>query len=164
VIVAPAHPWVNPTAPGWGPSEIDGGKAAQLAVERHRWEEAIITFRTWNTVEQPLKKQIITVFEPIYLKIRNNDMVGFSNTTAGDMIEHLFLYYDSITAVDLEHNFENMRNAWDPQQPVENLFKQIQDCVDYAEAPLVKVRRWALHIPRYYQQATSIVYVAFGMK
>jgi hypothetical protein len=27
-----------------------------------------------------------------------------------------------------------MRKAWDPQQPVETLFKQIQDCVDYAEA------------------------------
>jgi hypothetical protein len=27
-----------------------------------------------------------------------------------------------------------MRKVWDPQQPVENLFKQIQDCVDFAEA------------------------------
>jgi hypothetical protein len=27
-----------------------------------------------------------------------------------------------------------MRNAWDPQQPVETLFKQIQYCVDLAEA------------------------------
>jgi hypothetical protein len=27
-----------------------------------------------------------------------------------------------------------MRRAWDPQQPVESLFKQIQDCADYSEA------------------------------
>jgi hypothetical protein len=40
----------------------------------------------------------------------------------------------SITAVDLEQNFENMRKAWDPNQHVETLFMQIQDCVDYAEA------------------------------
>jgi hypothetical protein len=26
-----------------------------------------------------------------------------------------------------------MRNTWDPQQPVETLFNQIQECVDYAE-------------------------------
>jgi hypothetical protein len=89
---------------------------------RHRWEEAGVTFRTWNTVEQALKKQIITVFEPMYLKILNNDMVGSSNTTERDMREHLFLSYVSIAAVDLEHNFENMRKAWDPQQPVETLF------------------------------------------
>jgi hypothetical protein len=55
-------------------------------------------------VEQALKNQIITLFET------------------------------SIIVLDLEHNFENMRNAWDPHQPVETLFKKIQDCVDYAEA------------------------------
>jgi hypothetical protein len=27
-----------------------------------------------------------------------------------------------------------MRRAWDPQQPVESLFKQIQDCADFSEA------------------------------
>jgi hypothetical protein len=27
-----------------------------------------------------------------------------------------------------------MRRAWDPQQPVETLSKQIQDCADYSEA------------------------------
>jgi hypothetical protein len=40
----------------------------------------------------------------------------------------------NITDVDLEINFEHMRRAWDPQQPVESLFKQIQDCADYSEA------------------------------
>jgi hypothetical protein len=34
----------------------------------------------------------------------------------------------------LEINLEHMRRAWDPQQPVETLFKQIQDCDDYSEA------------------------------
>jgi hypothetical protein len=42
--------------------------------------------------------------------------------------------YGKITAVDLENNFEQIRRAWDPQQPVESLFKQIQDCADYYEA------------------------------
>jgi hypothetical protein len=58
----------------------------------------------------------------------------FANTTVTDMLEHIFLSYESITAVDLEHNFENMSKAWDPQQNVENLFNQIQDCRDNAEA------------------------------
>jgi hypothetical protein len=34
----------------------------------------------------------------------------------------------------LEINFEHMRQAWDPQQPVETLFKQIQYCADYSDA------------------------------
>jgi hypothetical protein len=111
-----------------------GGTAAQLSAERHNWEEAVVTFRTWTTMEQALKTKIIMVFEPIYLEILNNDMVGFANTFARDMLENLFLSYGSIAAVDLECNCENMSNAWDPQQPVKTLFKKIQDSVDYAEA------------------------------
>jgi hypothetical protein len=50
------------------------------------------------------------------------------------MLDHLLETYCNITAVDLEINFEHMRRAWDPQQPVESLFKQIQDCGDFSEA------------------------------
>jgi hypothetical protein len=53
-------------------------------------------------------------------------MVGFANITARAMLDHLFMTYGNITTVDLENNFEHMRRAWDPQQPVESLFKQIQ--------------------------------------
>jgi hypothetical protein len=74
------------------------------------------------------------VVEPMYIEILNDDIVGFDNTTSRDMIDHLFLSYGSITAVGIEQNFENMRNAWDPQQPVERLFKQIQHCVEFTEA------------------------------
>jgi hypothetical protein len=115
--------WVNPLALGRGPVEIDGGTASQLVAEYCRWEEAVVTIITWNTVEQIFPKQIIMVFEPMYLKILSNDMVGFAKTTVRDMHEHLFLFYGSIFAVDLEHNFENMLTVWDPQQPLETLFK-----------------------------------------
>jgi hypothetical protein len=86
------------------------------------------TYRTYTSVQQALKKQIISVFEPMYLDILNDNMVGYANISARDMLDHLFETYGNITAVDLEINFEHMRRAWDPQQPVETLFKQIQYC------------------------------------
>jgi hypothetical protein len=70
----------------------------------------------------------------MYLDVLNDNMVGFANISARDMMDHLFSTYGNITAVDLEINFEHMRRAWDPQQPVESLLKQIQDCADYSEA------------------------------
>jgi hypothetical protein len=93
---------------------------------RHVSEESVFTFCTFNAVKQALKKQIITVFETMYLEILNDDMVGFAN--------HLFMTYGNITAVYMENNFEQMHCSWDPQQPVESLFKKIQDCADYSEA------------------------------
>jgi hypothetical protein len=74
-----------------------------------------------------LKKQIISFFKPKYLEILSDNMVGYANISARDILDHLFETYGNITAVDLEINFEQMRRAWDPHQPVETLFKQIQD-------------------------------------
>jgi hypothetical protein len=68
------------------------------------------------------------------LDILNDNMVGYANISAREMLDHLFETYGNITAVDLEIDFEHMRRAWDPQQPVETLFKQIQDCADYSKA------------------------------
>jgi hypothetical protein len=134
-IISPLTAWENPEFPGRAPAAIgSGGTAAQISAKKHRWEEATNDFKTYNTVQSALKKQIITVVEPMYIANLNDDLVGFANTTSRDMIDHLFLSYDSITSVDIEQNFENMRKSWDPQQPVETLFKQIQDCVDFAEA------------------------------
>jgi hypothetical protein len=59
--------WVNPTAPGIAP-ENTGGTAAQIGAARHIWEEAVLTFRTYTSVQQALKKRIIVVFEPMYWK------------------------------------------------------------------------------------------------
>jgi hypothetical protein len=91
-------------------------------------------YRTRTSVQQALKKKIISVFEPKYLYILNDNMVGYTNISARGMLDQLFENYRKITAVNLEINFEHMRQAWDPQHPVDNLFKQIQDCADYSEA------------------------------
>jgi hypothetical protein len=148
------------------PKEIDGGTVVALLVEHHSWEKAVSIFRTWTTVEQALKKYI-TAFEPMYLEILNNYMVGFANTTAREMIANLFLSYGSITAVGLDHNWENMRQAWDPQKPAESLFKHIQDCVDYAEAgggsPSARHKSSRLCTPRSLQLESSTVLAAVGM-
>jgi hypothetical protein len=122
--------WTTPYTPGWTPSNTDG-TAAQISVARHIWEEDVQTYRTCTSVQQALKKHIISVFEPMYLYILNENMVVYAIISARDMLHHLFETYGNITTVDLEINFEHMRRAWDPQQPVESLFKQIQDCADY---------------------------------
>jgi hypothetical protein len=125
--------WETPNAPARAPATMDG-TAAQLSAAHHVWEEDVQTYRTCTSVHQALKKKIIGVFEPMYLEILNDNMVGYANISERYMLDHLFETYGNITAVNLEINFEHMRRAWDPHQPVETLFKQIQDCADYSEA------------------------------
>jgi hypothetical protein len=114
--------WVTPHPPGRAPATADA-TAAQISAARHIWEEDVQTYRTCTSVQQALKKQIISVFEPMYLDILNYNMVGYANISARDMLDHLFETYGNITAVDLKIKFEHMPRAWDPQQPVETLFK-----------------------------------------
>jgi hypothetical protein len=120
-------------APDQAPSTTDG-TAAQISAAHHNWEEDVQTYQTCTSVQQALKKQKISMFEPMYLDIFNDNMLGYANISARYMLDHLFETYSNITAVDLDINFEHMRRAWDPQQLVETLFKQIKDCSDYSEA------------------------------
>jgi hypothetical protein len=100
--------WARPQAPGRAPANTDG-TTAQISAARHIWEEDVQTYRTCTSMQQALKKQIISVFEPMYLEILNENIVGYANISARDMLDHLFKTYSNITAVDLEINFEHMR-------------------------------------------------------
>jgi hypothetical protein len=124
---------VTPNSPGRASAATDG-TAAQISAACHQWEEDVQAYRTCTSAQQALKKQIISVFGPMYLDILNENMVWYDNISSRGMLDHLFETYGNITAVNLEINFEHMRRAWDPQQPVETLSKQIQDFADYSEA------------------------------
>jgi hypothetical protein len=106
----------------------------QTSHAHHQWEEDYNTFKTFCNIGQALKKQIIAVFEKMYLDILNDDMIGCANTSAREMLDYVFTTYGNITLMDLDCNFEDMRNAWDQQQSVGTLFKQIQDSADFSEA------------------------------
>jgi hypothetical protein len=56
--------WTTPQAPGRAPATTDG-TAAQISAARHVWEEDVQTFWTYTSVQQALKKQISSVFEPM---------------------------------------------------------------------------------------------------
>jgi hypothetical protein len=95
---------VNTKRPRAGTSN-NGWNIGPISAARHVWEEDVQTYRTCTSVQQALKKQIIGVFESMYLEILNDNMMGNANISARDMLDHLFETYGNITAVDLEINF-----------------------------------------------------------
>jgi hypothetical protein len=119
---------------------LDTSTSPRAGTSNNGWNSSpnqrryVQTYQTCTSVQQALKKQIISVFEPMYLDILSDNMVGNAKISARDMLDQLFEIYGNITAVDLAINFEHMCRAWDPHHPVETLFKQIQDYVDCSEA------------------------------
>jgi hypothetical protein len=44
----------------------------------------------------------------MHLEVLNDEMVGFANISAREMLDHLFTTYGNITTVDLKNNFEHI--------------------------------------------------------
>ena len=50
------------------------------------------------------------------------------------MIQHLYLNYGNITPAELDDNSARTREPFDASKPIEELFEQIEDATDYADA------------------------------
>jgi hypothetical protein len=94
----------------------------------------------------------------MYLEILNDNMVVYANISAKDMLDHLFETYGNITAVDLEINFEHMRQAWDPSsqwKPSSSRFRTALTIQRHEASPSVPRSRSKLGMQKYLQQGTS---------
>ena len=60
--------------------------------------------------------------------------MGYVRVSTNTMLQHLYDSYGVITAVDIEDNDTKMRADYDPSQPIEVLFHQIETAVEFSEA------------------------------
>jgi hypothetical protein len=108
--------------------------AAQIADHHREHKEDLRVWRLYNNVDSALKQQLIRACEPMYLRSISNRMTGFANVSTRSLIVHLLTSYGLITPTDLAANDIKMKQAYDPSQPVETLFAQIEDAVDFADS------------------------------
>jgi hypothetical protein len=78
-------------------------------------------------VDQAFKKMIIDAFEYPYLNALSDEIVGYTNCTSLQLHSHLLTFYAMIGHMELMQNYERLNTPYDPSQPIENLFQQIQD-------------------------------------
>ena len=119
-----------------GPSaNIPAGLTGPQISERVREHEAQLKiWKQYNQVEQALKQQLISVFDDIYLTSISNRHTGFASLSLLQMLQFLYDTYGDITPSELEDNDDRMRLPYDPTQPMETLYNQIEQAVDIAEA------------------------------
>jgi hypothetical protein len=81
-----------------------------------------------------LKQQLIKSVEPMYIRTLENRHTGFANVATHRLIEHLLQTYGNVTQNDLALNDQAFRKPYDPNQPIEALYAQIEDAMDFADA------------------------------
>jgi hypothetical protein len=77
---------------------------------------------------------IIESFDDAYLNALSDKIVGYANCTSLQLLTHLLTYYAMIAPTELTQNYERLNTPYDPNQPIETLFQQIQDAPDFAVA------------------------------
>jgi hypothetical protein len=84
-------------------------------------------YRTYHNVDKAIKKLIIESFDDAYLNVLSDEIVGYKNCTSLQLLTHLLTYYAMIAPTELTQKYERLNAPYDPNQPIEMLFQQIQD-------------------------------------
>jgi hypothetical protein len=127
---------VFPMPANSGPSAavVTGMTAAVIAETTRLQREATQVYRTYHNVDEAIKKLIIESFDDAYCNALSDKIVGYANCTSLQLLTHLLTYYAMITPTELMQNYERLNTPYDPNQPIETLFQQIQDARAFAIA------------------------------
>jgi hypothetical protein len=91
-------------------------------------------YRTYHNVDQAIKKLIIESLDDTYLNALSEEIVGYANCTSLQLLTHLLTYNAMIAPTELTQNYERLNTPYDPNQPIQMLFQQIQDARVFAVA------------------------------
>jgi hypothetical protein len=116
-----------PNNPGPLAAVVAGMTASVKAETTRLHREATQVYRTYQKIDETIKKLIIESFNNAYLNALSDETVGYANCTSLQLLTHLLTYYAMIAPTELTQNYERLNTPYDPNQPIETLFQQIQD-------------------------------------
>jgi hypothetical protein len=123
-----------PENPGASPEVVVSMTEAVIAELTRLHREATQVYRTYHNVDQAIKKLILEAFDDAHLNALSNEVVGYANCTSRDLLTHLLTFYAMISPTELTQNYERLNTPYDPYQPIETRFQQIQDARAFAVA------------------------------
>jgi hypothetical protein len=123
-----------PNNPGPSAAVVVGMTAAVIAESKRLHKVATQVYRTYHTVDQDIKELIIEAFDDAYLNALSDEIVGYANCTSLQLLTHLLTYCAMIAFTELTQNYERLNAPYDPNQPIEMRFQQIQDARVFAVA------------------------------
>jgi hypothetical protein len=123
-----------PNNPGPSAAVVGSMTASVIAETTPLHREARQVYRTYHNVDQAIKKLSIESFDDAYLNALSDEIVGYANCRSLQLLIHLLAYYAMIAPTELTQNYERLNTPYDPNQPIETIFQQIQDARSFAVA------------------------------
>ena len=126
--------FVPPVNPGTGPAIPIAATASQITALMRQHATNLQLFKEYNGTDKALKQQVIGAVNSMYLRALAHRITGFANVTTLTMLKHLYKNYGRLSPADLQDNDTRMRTKYDPNQPIEILFDQVEDSISLAAA------------------------------
>ena len=93
-----------------------------------------MVFHEFNNTDKALKQQLLGAVDDMFTRVLKNRYIGYANVTTKKLLNHLFATYGKITGNDLRVNDTRMNASYDVNLPIEVLFDQVEDRMDYVDA------------------------------
>jgi hypothetical protein len=127
-------PWVESYNPNAitiispGTTAVDAAQIARMYAEcRHIYTNRI-------NVDQALRKIILEAYDNMYTSHLEDYLLQYAIRSALEILMHLKHTYGFINPTQLAENYNKMTAPINIQDPIQTLFKQIEDGVRYANA------------------------------
>ena len=131
-----AVPFLPPVNPGPTPIIPDRSTVPTTTTIRARFVEDTDIFKQYSTTDKALKQLLVGAVGKMFIRSLQTKYLGYLNVSTRQILDHLYAQYARISASDLQDNDVTFKKPYDPNLPIETLFDQIENCIDFAAAGL----------------------------
>lgn len=118
--------FVEPPNPGITPNIPAGSTNAQIGVLTRQFNAETKVYLEYKRTDAALKQQLLEAIGEVYVESLRNIHTGYTTVTTLQLLTHLYTNYGQISAMDLDENEKRMKAKYDPNDPIDKLFKQIE--------------------------------------
>ena len=126
--------WDLPEHPGPYPTSPEGASGHMIDEYVRRYKVLIEELALAEQVVNELRQLILAAVPSIYIKVLEDDEWGMGDVTIQDIIQHLEEKYGKIRGKDLIENRDKLKTLWNPDQPMEQLWLDVQEVMRFAAA------------------------------
>lgn len=119
--------FVIPAHPGAAPVHAPAATAAQIAETIRLFNQDLADHTLYNKVATALKAQLLQAVDATYLSALEDPEFGYADVTARAMLAHLQTRYGTLTPEAVETNRNALSTPWNPDEPIETLWKRIAE-------------------------------------
>ena len=121
-----------PIHPGDNPVHAPNTTGPAITENNRRFTHELSEHLLFCTVAEEMKQQVLTAVPTRYLCILEDVDYGYSDISILAMITHLKATYATVEPKEIENNRNALTNACNPDEPIEELWRHIQEIQRFA--------------------------------